>query len=217
MEIVNVSKDGGPQMVTLPGIEPQMSITVSPGASFIVGVGVKLRSICFHYTIRYHIWKRNSEKPAVYELHSSYVFSYQHTVANVISCFTNDSEVVVVASEHILVRRTDWRIFDLNNGVHRDVCFPVKLPISKLFYLNNDRVLIDVSPDSITFLDMESGTVLGHLFQPYLDGDLLKQIKLSPNEKVIAYPKVNGDMKFLPLFGRRLATNTGPKAMATKY
>ena len=36
-EIVNVSKDGGPQMVTLPGIEPQMSITVSPGASLIVG------------------------------------------------------------------------------------------------------------------------------------------------------------------------------------
>ena len=66
VEIVNVSKDGGPQMVTLPGIEPQMSITVSPGASFIVGAK----------SASYHIWKRNTEKPAVYELHSTYPISF---------------------------------------------------------------------------------------------------------------------------------------------
>ena len=112
----------------------------------------------------------------------------------------------------------DWRILDLNTGVHRDVeSSVVNLPISKLFYLNNDRVVIVVSHKCITFLDMESGAVLGQSSQPYLDEDFLKQTKLSPNETVIAYPKVNGDMKFLRLFGRRLATNTGPKAMATKY
>ena len=207
--IVDVSKDGGPQMVTLPGIKPCMSITVSPGASFIVGAK----------SASYHIWKRNTEKPAVYELHSTYPTKYDLVVLlkDVICCFTNDSKVVFIASEQTFAERINWRILDLNTGVHTDVYFRFELPISKLFYLNNDRVVIAVSDECITFLDMESGAVLGQSFQPYLDGDFLKQTKLSPNETVIAYPRVNGDMKFLRLFGRRLATNTGRKAMATKY
>ena len=203
VEIVNVSKDGETQMVTLPGIEPQMSITVSPGASFIVGAK----------SASYQIWKRNTEKPAVYELHGTYLFNFE---ADVICSFTNDSEVVI-ASTHTSPERINWRILDLNTGVHRDLYSPFKLWISKLFYLNNDRVVIAVSPECITFLDMESGAVLGQSSQPYLDRHLLKQTKLSPNETVIAYPRVNGDMKFLRLFGRRLATNNGRKAMATKY
>ena len=209
VEIVNVSKDGGPQMVTLPGIEPQMSITVSPGASFIVGAK----------SASYHIWKRNTEKPAVYELQGTYLFknSWADSSIDVKCCFTNDSEVVFVASEKLFSTPIDWRIFDLNTGVHRDVYFPFELPISKLFSLNNDKVVIAVSHECIIFLDMDSGAVLGQSSQPYLDWDFLKQTKLSPNETVIAYPRVNGDMKFLRFFGRRLATNTGPKAMATKY
>ena len=221
VEIVDVSEHGGPQMVTLPGNEPQMSITVSPGASFIVGVGVgvgvEVRFTHFYDAIKCHIWKRNTEKPAVYESHNTYVINYPHTVADVKCCFTNDSEVVI-ASEPIFPGRIVCQILDLNTGVHRDVqSSVVNLPISKLFYLNNDRVLIAVSRRCIAFLDMESGVVLGQSSQPYLDGDFLKQTKLSPNETVIAYPRVNGDMKFLRLFGRRLAANTGPKAMATKY
>ena len=215
VKIVDVSKDGGPQMVTLPGIEPQMTITVSPGASVIVG-GKGIFTFPRFGTIIYHIWKRNTEKPAGYELHNTYVINYPLTVQDVISCFANDSEVVFIVSE-LFPGRIDWRIYDLITGVHRDVCSPVQLPISKLFYLNNDRVLIAVSPEYITFLDRESGAVLGGSFIPYLDGDLLKQTKLSPNETVIAYPRVNGDMKFLRLSRRRLAANTGPKAMATKY
>ena len=213
VEIVDVSKDGEPQMVTLPGIKPQMSITVSPGASFIVGAENR---IIPRDTIRYHIWKRNTEKPAVYELHCTYLFRLDlaDSLTDVTCCFTNDSEIVVVANEQI---RIDWRILYLNTGVYRYACSQVQRAISKLLYLNNDRVFIAVSPERITFLDMESVAVLWHSFQPYLDGDLLKQIKLSPNETVIAYPKVNGDMKFLRLFGRRQATNTGPKAMATKF
>ena len=132
-------------------------------------------------------------------------------------CFTNDSEVVFMARGGMISPRIYWQIFDLNTGVHRDVYSPIELSISKLFYLNNDRVVIVVSDECITFLDMESGAVLGQSFQPYLHGDFLKQTKLSPNETVIAFPTVNGDMKFLRLLGRRLATNTGPKAMATKY
>ena len=196
VEIVNVSKDGGPQMVTLPGIEPQMSITVSPGASFIVGAK----------SASYHIWKRNTEKPAVYELQGTYLFknSWADSSIDVKCCFTNDSEVVFVASEQLFPTPIDLRILDLNTGVHRDVYFRV-------------RVVIAVSHECIIFLDMESGAVLGQSSQPYLDGDFLKQTKLSPNETVIAYPRVNGDMKFLRLFEKRLATNTGPKAMATKY
>ena len=210
VKIVNVSKDGGPQMVTLPGIEPQMSIIVSPGASFIVGAK----------SASYHIWKRNTEKPAVYELQGTYLFKNNRagSLIDVKCCFTNDSEVVFVASERFFSKRIDWRILDLNTGVHRDLYSPfIQCSISKLFYLNNDRVVIAVSRECIIFLDMESGAVLEHSFQPYLHGDLLKQTKLSPNETVIAFPRVNGDMKFLRLFGRRLATNTVPKAMTTNY
>ena len=210
VEIVNVSKDGGPQMVTLPGIEPQMSIAVSPGASFIFGAK----------SASYHIWKRNTEKPAVYELQGTYLFKNNTagSLRDVKCCFTNDSEVVFMASEGRIPEPIDWRILDLNTGVHRDLYSPFRQSrISKLFYLNNDRVVIVVSYACLTFFDMESGAVLGQSSQPYLDGDLLKQTKLSPNETVIAYPRVNGDMKFLRLLGRRLATNTGPKAMATKY
>ena len=275
--IVDVSKDSGPQMVTLPRINPYMSITVSPGASFIVGVGYIKSWISSLDTITYYIWKRNTEKPAVYELHCTCLwrneghcfggasskqrrrsrgsaphfyteldfsnglehnwggvappsppFNYAtgtcvskyemaDSLTDVICCFTNDSKVVFIASEQTFPERRNWRILDLNTGVHRDLYSPFELPISKLFYLNNDRVVIAVSPECITFLDMESGAVLGQSFQPYLDGDFLKQTKLSPNETVIAYPRVNGDMKFLRLFEKRLATNTGPKAMATKY
>ena len=208
VEIVDVSKHGGPQMVTLPGIKPQMSITVSPGASFIVGAK----------SASYHIWKRNTEKPAVYELHSTYPTKYDlaDLLKDVTCCFTNDSQVVI-AGNRMFPRRRIWLILDLNTGVHTDLYLRFVLPISKLFYLNNDRVVIAVSRECITFLDMESGAVLGQSSQPYLDGDFLKQTKLSPNETVIAYPRVNGDMKFLRLFGRRLATNNRRKAMATKY
>ena len=209
VKMVDVSKDGEPQMVTLPGIKPQMSITVSPAASFIVGAK----------SASYHIWKRNTEKPAVYELHSTYPINYDfaNLLTDVICCFTNDSQVVF-ASKRMYPRRIDWRILDLNTGVHRDLYSPFRQgPISKLFYLNNDRVVIVVSYACIAFFDMESGAVLGQSPQPYLDGDFLKQTKLSPNETVIAHPRVNGDMKFLRLLGRRLATNTVPKAMATKY
>ena len=205
MKIVDVSKDGEPQMVTLPGIEPPMSITVSPGASFIVGAGSSL--INPHYRIKYHIWKRNNEKPAVYELHCIY-----HSLIHVKWCFTNDSKVVFRTTEG-----RDWKIFDLNTGVGRAVYSPIELSTSEVFYLNNDRVVIVVSDECITFFDMESVAVLGQSSQPYLHADLLKQTKLSPNETVIAFPRVNGDMKFLRLLARRLATNTGPKAMATKY
>ena len=210
VEIVDVSKDGEPQMVTLPGIEPQMSITVSPGASFIVGAENSWTiSPLTPHTIRYHIWKRNTEKPAVYELRGTCLFNFD--VYNSF-CFTNDSKIVI-ASEQRSPERIDWRILDLNTGAHRDLYSPFEIPISKLFYLNNDRVIIAVICEFITFLDMESGAVLEQSFQPYLGGDSLE---LSPNETVIAYPRANGDMKFLRLFGRRLATNTGPK-MATKY
>ena len=135
VEIFDVSKDGGPQMVTLPGIEPRMSITVSPGASFIVGA--ENSWTIPPRTIRYHIWKRNTEKPAVYELHGTYLFNFEmaHPFTDVIQvcCFTNDSEVVVTVSEPTSPESINWRILDLNTGVHRDVYSPFEDSISKLF------------------------------------------------------------------------------------
>ena len=125
VEIVDVCKDGEPQMVTLPGIEPQMSITASPGASFIVGAK----------SASYHIWKRNTEKPAVYELHDTYLFKngMADSLTDVKCCFTNDSEIIFMASEVMWSRRRNWRILDLNTAVHRDVYSPFKLSIPSCF------------------------------------------------------------------------------------
>ena len=59
VKVVDVSGVGGPRMVTLPGIKPRKSITVSLGASFVFGDDKHM----------YYIWKINAKgEPDVYEV-----------------------------------------------------------------------------------------------------------------------------------------------------
>ena len=225
VKIVDVNRDGEVRMVILPGIEPQMSITVSPGASFLLGFGRRL----LHCRVKCHIWRRNTEKPKVYELFDIFVIRSGTLpilyLLNAVCCFTNDHEVLVVLDVTVGIpiflrfeNLTYCKIVDLNTGTNRGARFPDECSIFNLFCLNDDRVFIAVSNRCINFVDVDSGAVLGFSFQPYLRRDLLKQTKFSTNGTVIAYPRVNGEMKFVRLFRRMLTTNTGPKCnnMATK-
>jgi WD40 repeat protein len=196
VKALDVSKVGGPRMVTLPGIEPEMSITVSPGASFVFGVDKYM----------YYIWKRNAKE----ELDAYEIFFSERCETKDSCCFSNDSKVavVVVAVVVVVVRRcsqfferNNSRIFDLVTGDHKSVRFDFDLKFhsgTKLFCLNKDRVLV-AQQRSLEFFDMDSGELLGSSLQRYLTRDSLKQLKLSPKETMMAFPKINGDMEFLRL------------------
>ena len=69
----------------------------------------------------------------------------------------------------------------------------------KHFYIYKDKVAIAVSTGIIRFIDMDSNAILESSIQRYMAWKFLVQIKFSPNENVLAYPKVNGDMEFLRL------------------
>ena len=86
VKVVDVNEVEGPQMISLPGIEPMMNITVSPGASFVSGAGT---TKCF-------LWKRNADKPGEYEV----VFTkLNESILNYgfECCFSNDSKVALVS------------------------------------------------------------------------------------------------------------------------
>ena len=181
VKVVDVSGVGGPRMITLPGIEPGMSITVSPGASFVFGVNKST----------YYIWKRNAKG----ELDVCEIFFTEKCKRYVYCCFSNDSKVAVI--NYTVLKNV--KIFDLDTGDHKNTICDVLQNFTKLFCLNKDRVVITAPHRFLEFYDMDSGALLGSSLQPYLTEDSLKQLKLSPKETMMAFPKINGDMEFLRL------------------
>jgi WD40 repeat protein len=191
VKVLDVSGVGGPRMVTLPGIKPGMSVTVSPGASFVFGGNEST----------YYIWKRNAkEEPDVYEVFFTRTIPKDNGskvclkwCPNVFVCrFSNDSKDAVVLGGE------DGKIFNLDTGDHKSVRFDIRA-FSKLFCLNKDRVVITAYNRFLRFFDMDSGARLESSLQRYLTPDSLKQLKLSPKETMMAFPKINGDMEFLRL------------------
>jgi WD40 repeat protein len=183
VKVLDVSGVGGPRMATLPGIEPGMSITVSPGASFVFG-GNKST---------YYIWKRNAKKGDldVYE-----IFFTGPCERYLYCCFSNDSKVAVVVNANFGSRY--GKIFDLDTGDQKSVKFDFDR-IFKLFCLNKDKIVVTAHHFFLEFFDMDSGARLESSLQRYLTEDALKQLKLSRKETMIAFPKINGDMEFLRL------------------
>ena len=167
VKIVDVNGDDGPQIITLPSIEPAMSVTVSPGAAFVLGME-------FPFVIRdkpkYYIWKKNTEKPVVYEL-----FCVQQSMLtrlfglNIMwmSCFTNDSKSVVILGKARAPLPGQFEIIDVNTGCHKELFCPLCAVNCKLFCLNNDRVVIVVGDHCIAFFDMDSGVNLWCSFQRF--------------------------------------------------
>ena len=102
-------------------------------------------------------------------------------------CFSNDCKVAVVDYN-------DSKIVDLDTDDQKSVKFDysnLHFNGEKIFCLNKDRVVIGASPDFLEFFDMDSGA--------HLTRDSQKQLKLSPKETMMAFPKINGDMEFLRL------------------
>jgi WD40 repeat protein len=188
VKVLDVSGVGEPRMVTLPGIKSRMNITVSPGASFVFGVNKST----------YYIWKRNAKELDVYEVLFTEPCNYK-----ISCCFSNDSKVAVLGA-HFYSTCKDLKIFDLVARSCKSVSFSLTgqfglVGISMKFFCLNDRVLIYSDRNRLTFLDMDSGARLWSSFQRYLTRDSLKQLKLSPDDTMMAFPKINGDMEFLRL------------------
>ena len=198
VKVLDVGGAGGPQMVMLSGIEPRMSITVSPGASFVFGAN----------EYEYYIWKRNAkEEPAVYEV---FIFNEpSHTLSSIIRCiademsfeeheffcyFSNDSKHAVVLDWSAM---NESKIFDLDTGDYQSVVFGTCC--NQLFCLNKDKVVVIAQHQMLKFFDMDSGALLESSFERYLTSDSAEEMKLSPNDTVLAFPKINGDMEFLRL------------------
>ena len=202
VKVLDVSGVGEPRMVTLPGIKSRMNIIVSPGASFVFG-GNKST---------YYIWKRNAkEELDVYDVFFTEPCEYKITHS---CCFSNDSKVAVLGA-HFYSTSQDLKIFDLVARSCKSVSFSLTgqfgLGTPMKFFCLNDRVLIHSDRNNLKFLDMDSGARLWSSFQRYLTRDSLKQLKLSPDETMLAFPKINGDMEFL-----RLCIPQGPLLSSMK-
>ena len=213
--IVDVNGYDGPQIVTLPSIEPEMSITVSPGATFVLGVGTCSFSI--RDNMKCYIWKRNTEKPAVYELFRAQQCMFSPDVCDLISCFSNDSKTALIWGTILKQVAGNFEIIDVNTGSHKNLMCGFLALNCKLFCLGNDRVVVVVCDHCIGFFDMDSGVNLGCSFQRYFTRELLNQTKLSLNGTVLAFPKLNGDMEFLRLSKRKINNDTQSEPMVTNF
>ncbi len=185
VKVINVNGVGGPGLVTLPGIEPKMSITVSPGGSFLFGGGID----------KYYVWKRNTEEAGVYEAFSNRPGTCYY---NHVSCFSDDSKVVVTCESKAagIFKCGQIEVIQLDTGNHKIV---TSCEYDKLFCINTRRLVIAASQQFVDIIDMDSGAPLEHSFQRYLSRRFLMQIKLSPNGTTLALPQINGDMEFLRL------------------
>lgn len=186
VKVLDVNGVGEPRLVTLPGIEPQMSIPVSPGASFISGNGKD----------DYYIWKRNTEEAGVYEVF--FTRSGTKYRSHSAFCFSSDSKVAVAAFALPDILQGS-QIIDLVSGYHKGVLFNPRDSNFKLFCINKYRVVIAASQHCINILDMDSGATLESSFQGYLTEELVMQTKLSPNETILAFPTIDGDVEFYRL------------------
>ena len=195
---ISVNESGGQQLVSLPLHEPLMKIEVSPQALFVFGMG----KFCFY------IWKKSKVEPSIYELFFSKRLS--NTKENVTCCFSKDSKIAVVEyrfyKHYFCYQKLE--IIDLGTGGVNPVMNVLDLhpkPLlnlinlhSKMFCFNDWKVVIAVTYNSISVLDMDSGAPVRSYFHIYLT-PLLRETKLAPNQSTLAFPTINGDMKFVRL------------------
>ena len=189
VKVLDVSGIEGPRMINLPGIKPGMCVTVSPGVSFVFGADRQT----------YYIWKRNAkEEVDVYEV--LFRESYADPPHILVCSFSKDSKVAVV-SDFFSFGSNVFEVFDLDTGDHKSVRFrDTDTGYSfSLFCLNKERVVIVDLPGFLEFFDMDSGAHLDFSFKRHLTRVSQEQLKLSPNEAVIACPKINGDLEFFRL------------------
>ena len=204
IKVLDVLRGEKPQMVLLPELQPWMHIVVSPGASFVFGGN----------NDSYYIWKRNfTSEQDVYEvllnkpdiIYSDENDSDGETCESIPEikpiteieyrfscCFVSNSKVAIV----LAVLKGD--IINLDTGVCKNdffLCNNAKFCLTG----NNDKILITSDSHRLQFIDLDSGACLETSPQRYLTEDGAKQMKLSPTETMLAFPKRNGEMYFLPV------------------
>ena len=113
-------------------------------------------------------------------------------------CFSSDSKVAVAAFALPDILQGS-QIIDLVSGYHKGVLFNPRDSNFKLFCINKYRVVIASSQHCINILDIDSGATLESSFQGYLTEELVMQTKLSPNETILAFPTIDGDVEFYRL------------------
>ena len=220
IKVVGFLRDEKPQMVLLPELQPRMHIVVSPGASFVFGGN----------NDSYYIWKRNaaSEQDVFSCIFSQvdeidcyeddfYYETYEYESISEIKpittieyrfscCFVNDSKTAIVMAS------TEGDIIDLDTGALELLNFERS---GVKFCLKNSGIAIAPSCcNCIDFMDLDSGACLETSHQRYLTEDGKKLIKLSPTETMLAFPKTNGEMCFLPLCIRQSSVLSGIKRKA---
>ena len=211
LKVVDISEVGRPQIITLRENNCRiMSITVSPGASFVFGAD----------EYEYYLWKRNIRgELVVYEVYffhepsepkmDYYIFDFEYTgndytpdeilffQKHSFHCgFSNDSKVaVVVTDDNQDCRCKRVKIVDLVSDCHKSVDVETST-FYNIFCLNKIRVFINASYHFLQFFDMDSGALIESSLQRNLTGDLLEQVKLSPKETVLAFPQIRNDVTF---------------------
>ena len=176
--------------VTLPEIEPEMRLTVSPRCSYILGAGEDM----------FYIWKRNGEEAPVYTIFfkPSQTNILMHDDSISCCCFSSDSKVAVVAYLNGDMEVSEVSIHDLDTGSYKLVswesfCYD---PF-KLFCFN--EVLIFVRDREINIFDMNTSAHIDHSKQRYAVKKFQRQMRLSPNGTTLAIPVINGNMEFIRL------------------
>ena len=190
--VVDVTGNAGLRMVTLPHIEPKMSVTVSPRCSFVCGAGRDM----------FYLWKRNGAEASDFKVFFKQSVMKNRVLDNAVPCcgFSSDLTVAVVASlKQLALVGNSVQIIDLDTANYKTVNFPCMSRSSpeRLFCFNG--VVIYAITNKIIILDLETGIDLYCSFQRYLTAKFLMQMKISPNETMLAVPMVNGDMEFIQL------------------
>ncbi|XP_028410324.1 uncharacterized protein LOC114532937 [Dendronephthya gigantea] len=197
VKVLDVNRDGEPQITTLPVV----NILVSPDGVFVLSIGKKTLNI----------WKRNSTNALQFDFFLSYERvskpqSY-YTRFNTLFRFSNDSKVVVFSeSKPFRLSTGDFKppyvretvILDLVTRSLKRVLLSDDSSYLNWFCLNKNRVIIATSLHRIHVFDMDSGA---QIWSPAGQNFLKRfaEMKLSPDETVLALPKLNGDMKFIRL------------------
>ncbi len=198
VKVIDIKKIEHPKMITLPGIQAKMSISVSSHALFVLGT--------FN---GYLLWKKDEAQPSVYNVFVSYAVNVPRTKdllvyvtrMNYECCFSHDSKFALVS--YVMGQRRRFEVIDLDTGVKvMDEIQGSERPessyaVTKVFCTNT--VAIHLTPKFMQIFSLESWKRLETSFQRHVANDFLIHSKLSPKGTVLAVPGLTGDMEFLHL------------------
>ena len=199
VKVIDVTKEGRPHSIMLPGIKPMMSIAVSSRALFVLGSGEG----------EYFLWKRKEMQPNLYDCHVRHEKQKNPPIDELLAinffpdymgCFTCDSKFAIVLSP------TSFDIIDVNSGstttlVIGDTGLQLLRDKIMIKMCCIDTVMLCLAHGLIGIIDLKKWNSK-HLvlsFQRYPNHYFVIHSKLSPKGTVLAVPGLTGDMEFVEL------------------